>query len=80
MKFKLSKNQYQFLIALSGVSGFIVESEVEDDTVIFEVSNTSDFQDEIYFNVVEDGMDKEGKVNSLGKQIYNIYDILLSQI
>lgn len=81
MKFKLSKKQYQFLLSLNDIDKFIAKSvSTNDDNVLFEVDDVSKFQDEIYFNVVDDGMDREGKVNDLGEKIYNIYDELLYQI
>ena len=51
-----------------------------NNNAIFFVDDISSFLDIIYFNVVEYGMDKEGAINSKGKQIYTVYDELLSQI
>ena len=59
---------------------FILKHSFENNNAIFFVDDISSFQDIIYFNVVEYGMDKEGAINSKGKQIYAVYDELLSQI
>lgn len=80
MKFTLTKKQFDFLITLDNVNDFILKKSFENDNVIFIVDDISRFQDVIYFNVVEYGMDKEGAINSKGKQIYDIYDEILSQI
>lgn len=80
MKFKLTKKQFNFLNALNGVSNFILNKTVDDNSISFEVSDVSGFQDEIYFNVVENGMNSEGDVNKFGKEVYLIYDTLLAQI
>ena len=75
MKFILTKKQFDFLITLD-----ILKHSFENNNAIFFVDDISSFQDIIYFNVVEYGMDKEGAINSKGKQIYAVYDELLSQI
>ena len=80
MKFTLTKKQFDFLITLDNVNDFILKKSFENNNVIFIVDDISRFQDVIYFNVVEYGMDKEGAINSKGKQIYDIYDEILSQI
>lgn len=80
MKFILTKKQFEFLLTLENVTSFISNQVTEKSNVIFIVNDVSSFQDIIYFNVVEDGMDKEGAVNSKGRKIYEIYDILLAQI
>lgn len=80
MKFILTKKQFDFLITLDNVNNFILKHSFENNNVIFFVDDISSFQDIIYFNVVEYGMDKEGAINSKGKQIYTVYDELLSQI
>lgn len=79
MKFKLTTNEFKFLISLNGINEFIVHQKTDDNITCFEVSDISGFQDEIYFNIVENGMDRDGDVNSTGNQIYYIYDKLLFQ-
>ena len=80
MKFTLTKKQFDFLITLDNVNDFILKKSFENNNVIFIVDDISRFQDVIYFNVVEFGMDKDGAINSKGKQIYDKYDEILSQI
>ena len=72
MKFILTKKQFDFLITLDNVNNFILKHSFENNNAIFFVDDISSFQDIIYFNVVEYGMDKEGAINSKGKQIYAV--------
>ena len=60
MKFILTKKQFDFLITLDNVNNFILKHSFENNNAIFFVDDISSFQDIIYFNVVEYGMDKEG--------------------
>ena len=80
MNFKLTKKQFNFLKTLNGVSKFIFNETFKEESAFFDVTDLSAFQDEIYFNVVEDGMDSEGDINKKGNDIYLIYDTLLAQI
>lgn len=80
MKFTLPIKQFDTLQSLNGISSFLSRIQRETSSVNFEVSNVSEFQDEIFFNIVEDGMDREGEVNAQGKEWYLIYDELLAQI
>lgn len=80
MKFSLPTKQFNTLKSLNGVSNFISTIQYGTASVDFEVSDISGFQDEIYFNIVEDGMNKEGLVNAKGKEWYQIYDTILAQI
>lgn len=80
MKFRLTKEQYDLLISLNEVSKFIYNATFENKNMYFYVYDISRFQDQIYFNIVEIGMDSEGAVNQQGRELYAIYDTLLAQI
>ena len=80
MKFTLPVRQFDTLNSLNGVNDFISQIQYGTGSVEFEVSDVSGFEDEINFNIVEDGMDREGLVNSKGREWYIIYDTLLAQI
>lgn len=80
MKFTLPIKQFDTLQSLNGISGFLSRIQRETSIVNFDVSDVSGFQDEIFFNIVEDGMDREGAVNAQGKEWYHVYDELLAQI
>lgn len=80
MNFILTKNQYEVLSSLKSVKAFLSNSVSDEKNVSFVVEDISKFQDEIYFNIVEVGMNEEGAVNDRGKELFLIYDLLLNQI
>lgn len=80
MIFKLLKDQYNILSSLEGMNDFISSPYEDNEYILFTVDSISDFQDQFFFNIVENGMDREGNVNDYGKQLYDIYDNILEQI
>lgn len=89
-KLELTQEQFEILLKLNNVKNFISnfskKTEYKNNSVsyseyyIIEVKDISGFQDEIYFNIVENGMDKNGKVNEYGKKVYDLYDAILTQL
>ena len=89
-KLELTQEQFEILLRLNNVKNFISnfskKTEYKNNSVayseyyIIEVKDISGFQDEIYFNIVENGMDKNGKVNEYGKKVYDLYDAILTQL
>ncbi len=79
-KLELTKEQYEILIKLNNIKNFILKYSADSEYCFIEVNNVSAFQDEIYFNIVEEGMDQNGKVNEYGRKVYDLYDAILVQI
>lgn len=89
-KLELTQEQFEILLKLNNVKNFISnfskKTEYKNNGVVYseyciiEVKDISGFQDEIYFNIVENGMDKNGKVNEYGKKVYDLYDAILTQL
>ena len=90
----LTKSEFNILKSLNGIMKYLSDiallgNGVEDKSgvilnesdVRFTICNDdlSKFKDDFYFNIVEEGMDREGKVNEYGKQLYAIYDKILFQ-
>ena len=94
MVIEITISEFNVLKTLNGVMEYLsdiamLDNGVKDKSgvilnegeVHFTISedDLSKFKDDFYFNIVEEGMDREGKVNEYGKQLYKIYDKILSQ-
>ena len=90
---RLTKSEFNILLSLKGIKKYLSDIAVFDDgeeisgviitegEVQFAVEDDdlSRFKNEFYYNIVDDGMDREGQVNEYGKQLYEIYDKILFQ-
>ena len=93
LKGDITKSEFNILSSLKGVMKYLSDIAVFDNgeeisgiiitegEVQFAVEDDdlSRFKNEFYYNIVDDGMDREGQVNEYGKQLYDIYDKILYQ-
>ena len=93
MVMRITKSEFNILSSLKGVMKYLSDIAVFDNgeeisgiiitegEVQFAVEDDdlSRFKNEFYYNIVDDGMDREGQVNEYGKQLYDIYDKILYQ-
>lgn len=93
MIIRLTKTEFNTLKSLKGIMKYLSEIAVFDNgeeisgiivtegevQFTIEDDDLSRFKDEYYYNIVDEGMDREGQVNEKGKQLYEIYDKILFQ-
>lgn len=81
MKFKLRENLYNLLINIPEVKEYINSLSKSNNFVEFDIDKADFRETQLLINdeIVLHGMDNQDTINSLGTELYKLYDEILYQ-